>query len=267
MNNSMISSATSMNGMQQRLDIIADNIANLSTVGYKSKTATFEDTLTRVQQQANGMNQNGRSTPLGFNLGYGSRLSAVALNFDQGSVSDTDIPTDFAIQGNALFAVQANGTTAWTRQGSFHIQPDPANKEMAYLTTAQGYRVLADNNAPIVVPAGATFHVDAQGNMTATLGENTTQLGKMKLVTPLRTEALEAKADNLFVLAAGVNENEVIVRAGEEVTVRQGALEQSNVDLTEQITEMMQVQRAYQLAARALTSSDTMAGLATSLRR
>ena len=117
---SMISAMVSMSGIQQRLDLLADNMANLNTVGFKRKEATFEDTLTRVQQQAKGMELPGRVSPRGFNLGFGSMMAGAEVNFEQGSIKQTDIPTDLAIEGNALFSVMTAGNIkAYTRRNNF----------------------------------------------------------------------------------------------------------------------------------------------------
>lgn len=273
MNNSMISAMVSMSGIQQRLDLLADNIANVNTVGYKRKEASFEDTLTQVQQQIPKFNNlSGRATPSGFNLGFGSRLSHVALNFQQGSIKETGNTTDLAIEGNALFSVLTpDGVKAYTRAGDFHIQPNPNDGESSYLMNNQGYVLLNSEGEAIEIPAGAKLAIDGEGNIRATLGEEVTAVGRIALLTPERPEALRQRDGNLFVLADGVNEAAALVDTlslpvGKQAGVRQGALEQSNVDLTDEMAEMVQVQRAYQLSARALTSSETMMGLANNLR-
>ena len=89
MNNSMISAKVSMTAIQQRLDVISDNIANVNTAGYKSKQANFEDVLTRVQQQDDKYKQDGRSTPMGYNLGFGARLVNLTRDMSQGSMKET----------------------------------------------------------------------------------------------------------------------------------------------------------------------------------
>lgn len=108
MNNSMIGAMVSMI-VQQRLDLIADNIANINTVGYKSKQGSFEDVLANVQQQPSTYLQNGRAMPLGYNLGYGVKTAAIMKNMEQGPLKETGLPTDLAIQGNAMFEVQEMG--------------------------------------------------------------------------------------------------------------------------------------------------------------
>ncbi|WP_059050048.1 flagellar hook-basal body protein [Paenibacillus senegalimassiliensis] len=272
MNNSVIGAMVTMSGIQQRLDLLADNIANVNTVGYKRKEASFEDTLTRVQQHTSDLSLPGRATPSGFNLGFGSRMSHIGLSFEQGSFKETGNFTDLAIEGNALFsALTPDGTVVYTRAGDFHVQPDPDDEEAAFLVNNQGYVLLNAEGDPITFSANAALSIDEQGNILATEGEETTALGRIALLTPERPEALQQRGDNLFVLAEGVDPAAALVDTltlpqNRQARVRQGMLEESNVNLTDEMAEMVQVQRAYQLAARALTSGETMMGLANNLR-
>jgi flagellar basal-body rod protein FlgG len=275
MNNSMISSMVTLNSLQKRLDLLADNVANVNTVGYKSKDASFEDTLTRVQGQDKRMQLSGRSTPLGFNMGFGVKMSGTALSFTQGALNDTGVPTDLAIQGNALFAVEADGQKAWTRQGDFHIQQDPADDKQSYLATSEGYYVLNSAGDRIQIPTGASLQIDADGAITIVKGQESTPAGSLGLDYIQRPEGLNPIGNNLLVIAPGANVTDVLTalssmttaqRGAASVSVKQGALEQSNVDLSKEMTDMMQVQRTYQLAARALTSSEAMMNMANHLR-
>jgi len=273
MNNSMISAMVSMSGIQQRLDLLADNMANLNTVGFKRKEATFEDTLTRVQQQAKGMELPGRVSPSGFNLGFGSMMAGAEVNFEQGPIKQTDIPTDLAIEGNALFSVMTAGNIkAYTRAGNFMIQPDPNDAESAWLVTNDGHYLLNTDGERIVVPANSKLQIDEHGWITAVAGSGAAeQIGRIQLYTPIRTDALQKRDGNLFVIAPGAQEADVLANTfalpqDQQARLRQGALESSNVNLTDEMAELMQVQRAYQLSARALTSSDTMMNLANNLR-
>ncbi|RCX19109.1 flagellar basal-body rod protein FlgG [Fontibacillus phaseoli] len=271
MNNSMISAMVSMNGIQQRLDVLSENIANLDNVGYKRKEASFEDTLTRVQEQTSKMKLTGRATPSGFDLGFGSRMTSITSNFSQGSIKESDNPTDLAIEGNALFSVLTPNGIAYTRAGNFHLQQDPENAGSAYLVDNSGHFVLNADGEPIEVPAGSKLQIDGQGDIRAVDGDVATDLGRIQLMTPIRPDALEQVDGNLFVLAAGAIEVDVLsetisLPANQQAQIRQGALESSNVNLTDEMAEMLQVQRAYQLAARALSSSETMMGLANNLR-
>ncbi|MEJ3718743.1 flagellar hook-basal body protein [Paenibacillus polymyxa] len=274
MNNSMIGAMVSMASVQQRLDLIADNIANVNTVGYKSKQGSFEDVLANVQQQPSTYLQNGRAMPLGYNLGYGVKTTAIMKNMEQGPLKETGLPTDLAIQGNALFEIQGNGQKAWTRDGSFHFIPDPNDNETMMLTTAEGYSVLDNNDIPVTAPAGSKVAINSDGELLIRAnGTGAPTVGqRIKLMDVQRPEGLQQRDDNLFVLANGVTEADVFGAAGvagavpTDVSVRSGYLEESNVNLAGEMTDMMQVQRMYQMAARALTSSDTMMNLANNLR-
>ncbi|QSF44761.1 flagellar hook-basal body protein [Paenibacillus tianjinensis] len=272
MNNSTIGAAVSMSSLQARLDIIADNIANMNTNGYKSKEGSFEDVLTRVQQQSKEYDQPGRSTPLGFNIGFGVRVATVTSNWEEGTMQETGNPTDLALQGNGLFGVQVNGGTAYTRQGDFHFTPDPADTKRMMLVDNAGNPVLNTEGNPLTVPANVSAAIDEKGRVLTKSGENDpVQLaGTIMIVEPLSKTALQAVDGNFYVLPEGVTANQAFLQRtpGEAsaVGVRSGYLEQSNVDLSKEMTEMMQIQRTYQLAARALSSSDQMIGLANNMR-
>lgn len=279
MNSSMINAMVSMNSLQQKLDLIADNMANLDTVGYKKKQASFEELLNTIKQQPETVNQPGRLTPLGFAQGWGSKLTAIQPNLSQGALSATGLPTDFAIEGNALFEVQVDdaGNRAYTRNGAFQLTVR-ANGD-TILTTDDGYPVLAnmtdeDGNivqGSVVLPEGHTLQVDSTGMMRAVSSDGTSiPLGSIRLHEVMRPAALTAVTDNLFIIADGIEVGDVVqaIEPNLEngIALHQGYLEKSNVELTDEIAELIIVQRAYQLAARALSSSDTMMGLANTMR-
>ncbi|MCG7384068.1 flagellar hook-basal body protein [Paenibacillus sp. ACRRY] len=278
MNNSMISAKVSMTAIQQRLDVISDNIANVNTAGYKSKQAAFEDVLTRVQQQPDKYKLDGRSTPMGYNLGFGARLTSVTKDMSQGTLNETGSPTDLAIEGNAMFAVEANGQKMWTRQGAFHFVPDPTPNpdpnapQMMVLVNGEGYFALDRQGNRITAPNNSKVAFDEKGNLLIRRGNeaNATIGAQLQLVDIERPEGLVQYADNLFGLDAGLTEDDVFganaATRDAVATIRAGYLEQSNVDLTQEMALLMQGQRTYQLAARALTSSDSMAGLANTIR-
>lgn len=278
MNNSAISAMVSLSSMQQKLDVIADNIANMDTDGYKRKESSFEDTLTRVQTQGKDFKQSGRVTPLGYNIGFGVRMASVTPNMEQGTMQETGIPTDLAIQGNALFAVESNGDTAYTREGAFHFVPDPADKKYMLLVNNQGDRVLNNDNpsVPVRVLANSKVAIDSTGNVWTTLaGSKTTRItNSLRIVEPQKPEGLVQLGGNLFTVAAGLTTDDVFgagspspTRGNDpQVAIRSGFLEKSNVDLTTEMANMVQVQRAYQLTARTLSSSDTLMNLANNMR-
>lgn len=281
MNSSMINAMVSMNGLQQKLDLLADNIANVNTVGYKRKDATFEDLLTNMKQQGEAFEQPVRLSPLGFNQGWGSRLTMIQPDMTQGPVQKSDNPYDIAIQGDALFEVMTDdaGTRAYTRNGAFQLTLDQNGTPI--LTTKEGYPLVVQQppdatgnvvEGRIVVPDGYQVRVAEDGRVQAVSADefDSIELGRVKLVQPMKPGVLSPTADNLFVIADGL-EAEDVVRAVvpdevNRIALIQGFLEQSNVNLSHEMSELMIVQRAYQMSARALTSSDTMMGLANSLR-
>lgn len=278
MNASMINAMVSMNALQQKLDLLSDNISNLNTVGYKKKEATFEDLLNNVKRQPEAFNLPGRLSPLHFNQGWGARMTMVQPNLAQGPMKATDLATDLAIEGNALFEVVVDdaGTRAYTRNGSFQLTLN-ANGD-TILATDEGYPVVAnvpdaDGNiveGNLVIPEGYTLRVNADGTVQGISSDGTINLGSIKLLQASRPAGLTAVADNLFTIAEGINVDDVVQQIvpslDNRIALRQGYLEQSNVELTDEMTELISVQRAYQLAARALSSSDTMLGLANTMR-
>ncbi|WP_141506502.1 flagellar hook-basal body protein [Paenibacillus luteus] len=279
MNSSMINAMVSMNGLQQKLDLLADNIANVNTVGYKRKEATFEDLLTNLRSQPEAFNQPGRLTPMDFTQGWGSRMTAIQPNLSQGPLQGTDKDTDIAIEGNALFEVEVDGAgnRAYTRNGAFQLTVG-ANGD-TILATEDGYPVVANVREPltnrivegnIVLPQGFSLRVNTDGTVLGVSSDRTVELGSIKLLKASRPAALTAVSDNLFVVANGINTGDVVQQIVPDsenlISLRQGSLEQSNVQLTDEMTELINVQRAYQLAARALSSSDTMMSLTNGLR-
>jgi len=272
MNSSMINAMVSMNGLQQKLDILADNIANVNTTGYKRKQGSFEDLLTTLTQQPEGFSQPGRLTPLGFNQGWGSRLTMVQPDLSQGKLQQTDQPYDVAIEGNAMFEVLADaaGSRAYTRNGAFQLTFDQNGNNI--LTTKEGYPVLDTGNQRIEIPPEAkSVRIEKDGSIIGILATGReVALGQLKLVQAVKPGLLSPVADNLFALADGVNVNDVFrtvtANNNNDISVNQGFLESSNVDLTSEMTELINVQRAYQLSSRALSSSDTMMGLANNMR-
>jgi flagellar basal-body rod protein FlgG len=286
MNNSMINSSVSMNGLQQKLDILANNIANVNTAGFKKKEATFEDVLTNIQNQPEGFRQQGRLTPLGFNQGWGSRLTQVQTNMAQGPIQPTQNLTDLAIQGDGLFEVAvstvdpATGNPifqpAWTRNGAFTLSPD--TQGTVTLSTGEGHFLVNTAGDPIRIPKNHRLSIDQSGNVLAYNELDITapplNAGQIKLVRVVRPQLLSEVGDNLYALPAGIanpqdilqNVNGNLGNAADRVEVMQGFLEQSNVNLSDEMSELVMVQRAFQLNSKAISSSDTMMNMANNLR-
>jgi flagellar basal-body rod protein FlgG len=289
MNHSMINAAVSMQAVQQKLDVLAHNISNINTAGYKRRDASFQDILTSVSNQPAGFQRAGRLTPLGLPQGWGAKIGQIELDMEQGALRSTGNSFDLGIEGNGLFEVVTDGVdaagnpvVAWTRDGSFKLSPIAGNPAEFSLTTQDGYRVRGSDDQPIVLPANAEITIGEDGTIRARDQVNPEAvpevIGQLKLMRAVRPQVLINVGSNLFGLPPGMADGaaEGVIAAVDpatnrtdvqtKISVRQGFLEQSNVNLTEEMTELMSLQRAYQLNARAITSSDTMMGLANQLR-
>ncbi|MDF2648628.1 MAG: flagellar hook-basal body protein [Paenibacillus sp.] len=287
MNNSMINSSVSMHSLQQKLDILSNNIANVNTNGFKKKEASFEDVLTNVKTQPEGFRQQGRFSPLGFNQGWGSKLVQIQTNLSQGPIQPTGEVTDFAIQGDGLFEVSIskadeNGNPvfqpAWTRNGAFSLSPDATGGTV--LTTKEGHFITGVDGNPIRVPAGFRPVVEQNGTIKGYNEQDPSaapiNLGQIKLVRVVRPQLLQDVGDNLYAIPNGITAaekanilqdvNPLVDNPANRVSLMQGFLEQSNVTLADEMTDLVIVQRALQLNSRAITSSDQMMNIANNLR-
>lgn len=287
MNNSLISSMVTMNALQQKLDIMSNNLANESTIGFKRKQATFEDVLTNVKQQPKGFQKEGRLSPLGYTQGWGAKLSQVQLDLSQGTLQATGNPGDLAIEGTGMFEVSISrddvdgnpvNTPAYTRDGTLNLAINPNDPNNLYLTTKDGHFIRGTNDETIRIPRGYSMSVNSTGVVLA-YNKDSPQLGSLpvgqiKLVKVVRPQYLEQIGENLYSLPPEVNNAQgQVLQAGNngtnlesKITIRQGFLEQSNVSLGDEMTELLVVQRAYQLSAKAVSSADTMTNLANNLR-
>jgi flagellar basal-body rod protein FlgG len=282
MDRSMMTAAVTMNQLQQGLDLIANNLANLNTNGYKSRSATFSSLLAQnMTRQPDETVNLGRLSPLGIRLGTGARVADTRLKMDQGSIRTTGRALDFALtQPDLFFTVSTTGqeglattTTGFTRDGAFYLQPDANNPRFLNLVTASGQFVLDENGNRIRIPGDyAEIHVDPTGEVSyETRGGQNVTVGRLGIVQILRPQLLEAQGDNVFVLpdlqALGLVVGDVIgPNIANQPVVQQGALESSNVDLSEEMTKMMTLERSYEFNARSLSVADDMLGLINNLR-
>lgn len=272
----MIQAAVTMNQLQNKLDLIGNNLANSQTPGYKSRSADFSSLLF---QQINNMkdpaNAEGRLTPDGVRIGSGARIGSTNINSAVGSIKETGRGLDVALlEKNHLFQVQVtdNGVTEtrYTRAGAFYLSPVNNNQDVM-LTTSDGNPVLGENG-PIVVPAGFdSISISDNGQISVTRGNDTIEAGRLSIVEAVRPRLLEATGENLLRLPdlqeLGYNQNEIIQATNPNDTlVKSGALEQSNVDISKEMTDLIITQRSYQFNARTISMSDQMMGLVNQLR-
>jgi flagellar basal-body rod protein FlgG len=242
------SAAAGMAAQQQRLDAVANDLANANTVGYKHQRVGFRDLL---------YDQAGRSSAPGVRTGHGVAAVDAGRAFDAGSLQRTDRSLDVAIQGEGFLRVKLpDGRTALTRDGGLHVDG------LRRLTTNTGAFVLSGGK-PVTVPAGVgddAIAIGADGTVTAA-GQ---RVGRLDLVTVRAPAALTSVGDNAFVTSAASGTPTAAPRA---TTLTQGALEMSNVDMAEAMVDMIQSQRAYQLASKAIQTADQMMGTANEVKR
>jgi flagellar basal-body rod protein FlgG len=282
---SMITSMSGMNSVQNRIDSISNHIANLNTPGFKRKDALFEDLLYQAQQQPTAFRKNDRMTPpAGIQLSNGVKQGRDLLQFTQGNLNQTGNTLDFAIEGDAMFEIassQISGDdtittqTKYTRDGAFRLTTQPGDLENGYLVTQDGYfvRNMADD-LPIKIPNNYEIRVDSDGRVFARKGMETLEVGQMKIVRVLRPQALLQTGGNMYQIDPGVNNanNQIVApfRGNQvglnSIKVHQGSLELSNVDLATEMSELMVMQRSFQLNSRALQTSDQMMSIATNIR-
>lgn len=245
------SAASGLDAQQQRLDVIAANIANVNTVGYKSARADFKDALYSHMKdpvgdaEANNLRQ-----------GSGVIVNATNRDYSDGARQDTGAQLDFSITGSGFFTLQnSNGERVYTRNGNFSISVEGGKN---YLTSSDGAYVLSDQGTKIELPSTGAVSVDPSGTLTAG-GQN---VGKLAVMTFDNPQGLSAVGDSTYAETAASG----TAYAAPDAQVYQGSLEASNVDLGQELTLMMRTQRLFSLTSTALRTSDEMDGLANSLK-
>jgi flagellar basal body rod protein FlgG len=265
MQQSFYTSLSAMNASLKWLDRVSNNIANENTVGYAASTGTFADTFT---QALNGNATDGtaapRYTPPGWWGGTGVFATSEHSDFSQMPIQQTGNPLDFAIEGDGFFVVRgANGQPLLTKAGNFQWSQVQGGRFM--LATQNGEAVLDTTGQPIVVSANDTNRIAVAPNGQITVNGNPGQrIAIAELALP--EEHLSAAGNNEFAIQQGARP--VIVNAGANSTssVIQGALSMSNVDMTVEMTDMIQAQRMFDLNAEALQLTDKMAEVANGIR-
>lgn len=251
---------TGLDAQQTQLDVISNNLANVSTNGFKRARAVFEDLLYQNLRQPGAQSTQQTTIPSGLQIGTGVRPIATERIHTQGNLSQTGNDLDVAISGEGFFQItQPDGTTAYTRDGSF--QRDSTGQ----LVTASGYP-LADG---IVIPSDAqSVTIGKDGTVSVTLpGTATaTQIGTIQVATFVNPGGLQSVGENLFVeTASSGNASPNTPGLNGAGVLNQKYIETSNVNVAEELVNMIQTQRAYELNSRAVQTSDSMLGRLTQL--
>ena len=246
-------SKTGMEAQQTQLDTISNNLANVSTNGYKRAHAVFEDLMYQNLRQAGAASSEQTTLPTGLQVGLGTRAVATSRNFSQGNLQQSGNNLDVAILGNGFFEVQMpDGTTGYTRDGSFQVNAT------GQLVTNNGYPV----NPGITIPVDArSVTIAADGTVSVLLpGEATAQsVGQIQITNFVNPAGLEPRGQNIYAeTAASGTPNTGAPGQGGLGSLRQGFVETSNVNVVEELVAMIQTQRAYELNSKAIQTSDQM---------
>jgi flagellar basal-body rod protein FlgG len=273
-----------MQAYQQKIDNTANNVANVNTTGYKRKDHSFSEILaSQINHQGRLDQEVGRLTPNGLRVGYGTRVGLTQNSMEQGQAIETGNPFDLMIQGNGFFQVgyPATGGAAdevrFTRDGSFHVSPDPNAPGSFHLVNANGGYLLDQGGAPIVLndqyevslPTNGQIQLKNKNGQEAAFLSGQ-QIGIVDIQNP---HLLKNAGGNEFtidatVLGQGTEVADFVRVMGlGEVQMMSGYLEGSNVDLTTEMVELMASQRSFQMNARAVSYADQMMGIASNILR
>ena len=251
---------TGLDAQQTNLDVISNNLANVTTTGFKRARAEFQDLVYQTIRQPGGQSSQQTQVPTGLQMGAGVKTVANPKIFTQGPLTQTENSLDIAINGDGFFQIQMpDGTTAYTRNGEF------TKDNNGQVVTQDGYYLIPN----ITIPQDATsLTIGAAGNVSVTTAGTTeiTNLGDIQLVTFINPSGLASIGKNLFMetAASGVPTPNTPGLNGTG-TLEQGFVENSNVNVAEEMVAMIITQRAYEINAKAITTSDNMLGRLTQL--
>lgn len=253
-------SKTGLDAQQTQLDVVANNLANVGTNGFKRSRVAFEDLLYQNIRQAGANSSQQTQLPTGLQIGTGVRPVATPRMFTQGNLQQTGNQLDLAINGQGFFQIQMpDGTTAYTRDGSLHTDANGG------LVTANGFAL----SPAITIPANAqSVTIGQDGTVTVVVpGQTAPQnIGQIQLASFVNPGGLESKGQNLFAeTAASGTANTNGPGTNGLGLLNQGFLETSNVNVVEELVSMIQTQRAYEINSKAIQTSDQMLARLTQL--
>lgn len=243
---------TGLDAQQTQLDVISNNLANISTVGFKRGQAVFEDLLYQVIRQPGAQSSQQTQVPSGLQLGVGVQAVATEKLHSQGAMQQTENPLDIGINGRGFFQIlMPDGSTAYTRSGSFQVDSQGA------LVTASGYAI----QPAITIPSDlVSLTIGRDGVVSATLSNGTVQqLGQIQLASFVNPAGLLSTGENLYTETAASGAPQVNNPGTNGLgTLNHKFVEGANVNVAEELVNMIVAQRAFELNSRAITTSDQM---------
>jgi flagellar basal-body rod protein FlgG len=261
----LYTAATGMQALETKLDVIANNMANINTTGFKKDRANFEDLFYRQYRLPGAEDADGNRTSTGVEVGLGVRVGSTQTNHEQGAFETTNNPLDFAIEGDGFFRViDPNGDFFYTRSGNFGIN---ANQQLVLGSAYNGYLEASGISIPpeavdVVVSADGQVQIRTQDSATL---QNVGQLQLAKFINP---DGLLKLGDNLF-KETDASSTPQVGTPGQQGfgQVRQGFLEASNVEPVNELIDLITTQRAFELNSQVVQAGDQIMQTVANLRR
>ncbi|MCX7381674.1 MAG: flagellar basal-body rod protein FlgG [Alphaproteobacteria bacterium] len=253
---------TGMQAQQTNVEVISNNIANMTTTGFKRRRAEFQDLIYQnLRRVGSNSSDSGSVVPAGAQVGLGVKTAAIYRINEQGNLQQTHNSLDLAVRGNGYFQVTLpSGDTAYTRDGTFSLSP------AGEIVTADGHVV----SPGITIPSNATsVTINGTGQVQISIDGQTapTTLGQIQLAAFPNEAGLDAQGDNLFLQTAASGNPVTGAPASPGFgSVLQGFVESSNTNVVSEITNLITAQRAYEMNSRVITTSDQMLSTLTNLR-
>ena len=253
MNPALWISKTGLDAQQTRMSVISNNLANVNTTGFKRDQAVFEDLIYQNIRQVGGQTSQDTLAPSGMSLGTGVRIVATEKLHTQGNIVQTGNPLDMAIEGRGFFQIlRPDGTLGYTRDGAFQVD---ANGQMV---TANGYQL----QPGITIPQNAlsvTIGQDGTVSVLTSGATSPTQVGNIQTVDFINPTGLQPIGDNLFVETASSGAPQTGTPGLNGLgTLTSGSLESSNVNVVEELVNMIETQRAYEMNSKVISTTDAM---------
>ncbi len=252
--------ATGMEAQQISQDVVANNLANINTVGFKKARADFQDLMYQISSKSGAETSGGGQLPVGMEVGMGVKPVAVQKMFTQGDYMQTGNKFDWAIEGDGFFQLDDNGRTVYTRAGSFRTDKD------GVLCNAEGLKLTPEVSIPAEM---VHFTIDSGGTWTAADGQGTSLgTGRIELARFINPAGLTSLGRNLYD-ETDASGSATAGNPGEDGagTISQNFLEMSNVNVVDEMVKMIVGQRAYEINSKAIQTADAMLQMANSLKR
>jgi flagellar basal-body rod protein FlgG len=257
---SLWTAATGMVAQQMEQDVVANNLANVNTAGFKKSRADFQDLMYQIYSKSGSETTQGNQLPVGIEVGMGVKPMSTQKIFTQGDYQQTGNQFDWAIEKDGFFQFDNNGTTVYGRAGNFKINKD------SQVVNSEGLKLVPN----ISIPAGTvSFTIDSGGTWTASDNAgNSLGTGRLELATFVNPAGLTSIGRNLYEKTVSSGEP-ITGNPGENAigTISQNYLEMSNVNVIDEMVKMIVGQRAYEINSKAIQTADSMLSIINNLKR